>query len=91
MAKAVFTGKNVRSWTVDESYKTADSWIELVECSYGDNPDRCEILVMASASEDKYKSKNFDDFIAIKVYAYNAVGERSEAAELDVYNCDPDD
>ncbi|MBQ7559623.1 MAG: hypothetical protein IJT20_05185 [Synergistaceae bacterium] len=86
-ATAVFTGKHVRSWAVDRSDMAKYAWISEIECSYADNPDRCEMYVMTNTSVDAVITT-----ADIKVYAYNAVGQVvTTPAYLHIVAANPDD
>ena len=67
-SKAVFTGKHVRSW----GYGTLPDAVKAVDLDFDSNPDRCEVSVTASSIAE------VGDY-ELTVYAYNAVGVRTEA------------
>ncbi len=85
VASTVFTSKHTRSWKVDESDVTKYDWIDAIECSYADNPDRCDVYVFTNASADETGTS-----ATIKVYAYNAVGKPSEPKTLTILAADPE-
>ncbi|MDY6404813.1 MAG: hypothetical protein SPL87_05205, partial [Synergistales bacterium] len=85
-ARATFTGKHVRSWTVDNSDVDKYAWIDDIECSYAVNPDRCDMTVITNTGVNADVSE-----AKIKVYAYNAVGKKSDPATLTIVAAKPDD
>ncbi|MDY6401643.1 MAG: hypothetical protein SPK98_05005, partial [Synergistales bacterium] len=85
-AMATFTGKHVRSWTVDQSDVSKYAWIDDIECSYAVNPDRCDMTVITNTGVNADVSE-----ASIKVYAYNAVGKKSYPATLTIIATNPDD
>ncbi|MBQ7732967.1 MAG: hypothetical protein IJT58_02995, partial [Synergistaceae bacterium] len=66
--KAVFTGEHVRSW----GYGTLPDAIKSVALDYETDPNRCNVLVTASEIAE------LGDY-ELTIYAYNAVGVRTES------------